>query len=276
VRVSIVTPSFRGSDWLKLCLASVADQRVGVQHIVQDAGSDDGTLDWLAQDRRIELFVEKDHGMYDALNRGFRRCTGEILGYLNCDEQYLPGTLERVTAFFSDRPGIDMVFGNVIFTDRQGDYLWHRKMQVPLKYHTWTCHLSTLSCGMFFRRHLFFDRGLTFDPAYRMAGDADWMLRVIDAGVKMTTLGTFTSVFTQTGGNIGSAPEAVSENLALRRTAPIWARIARPLFLLHHRFRRFWGGMYSQAPFDFEVYTPASPAKRVLRQVRQPRFRPAR
>ncbi len=276
MRVSIVTPSFRGSDWLKLCLASVADQRGEVQHIVQDAGSDDGTLDWLAQDPRVELFVEKDQGMYDALNRGFRRCTGEILSYLNCDEQYLPGTLERVVAFFQEHPNIEMVFGNVIFTDRQGDYLWHRKMQVPIKYHTWTCHLSTLSCGMFFRRKLFFDLGITFNAAYRMAGDADWMLRVLDAGVKMATLDQFTSVFTQTGGNIGRAPEAVRENLTLRQTAPIWARIARPLFLLHHRFRRLAGGMYSQAPFDFELYTLASPGKRVLRRVQHPRFRPAR
>lgn len=76
VDFSIVTPSFRNSKWLKLCIASVADQDgVTLEHIVQDAGSDDGTLDWLPQDERVQVHVEKDNGMYDAVNRGFRRST---------------------------------------------------------------------------------------------------------------------------------------------------------------------------------------------------------
>src|ERR1039458_7906042 len=98
--ISIITPSYRQSDWLKLCIASVADQGVALEHIIQDAGSDDGTLDWLRQDSRVKAFVEKDAGMYDAVNRGLRRASGEILAYLNCDEQYLPGTLITVKAFF--------------------------------------------------------------------------------------------------------------------------------------------------------------------------------
>src|SRR3954468_9321875 len=91
MKFTIVTPSFRNSEWLKLCIPSVADQGVAHEHIVQDAGSDDGTLEWLPQDTRVAAFVEKDRGMYDAVNRGYRRGTGDIFAYLNCDEQYLPG-----------------------------------------------------------------------------------------------------------------------------------------------------------------------------------------
>src|SRR5258706_14763161 len=99
VRISIVTPSYRNSNWLKLCIASVADQGGDVEHIVQDAGSDDGTLDWLLHDKRVTPVVEKDQGMYDAINRGLKRSRGEILAYLNCDEQYLPGALQAVRDF---------------------------------------------------------------------------------------------------------------------------------------------------------------------------------
>src|SRR5437773_84848 len=107
MKCSIVTPSFRNSAWLRLCVASVADQQgVEVEHIVQDAGSDDGTLDWLPTDPRVRAFVEKDSGMYDAINRGLRRASGDILGYLNCDEQYLPGALRAVKDFFEKNPGI--------------------------------------------------------------------------------------------------------------------------------------------------------------------------
>jgi glycosyltransferase involved in cell wall biosynthesis len=99
----IITPSLRNSDWLKLCIASVADQQVDAEHIVQDACSDDGTLDWLPHDKRVKAFIEKDSGMYDAVNRGLRKAIGEILAYLNCDEQYLPGALQRVVKIYSPR-----------------------------------------------------------------------------------------------------------------------------------------------------------------------------
>ncbi len=92
-QISIVTPSFRPGPWLRLCMASVADQEaVTFEHIIQDAGSDDGTLDWLRAEPQVRTFVEKDGGMYDAINRGLQRATGDIVAYLNCDEQYLPGT----------------------------------------------------------------------------------------------------------------------------------------------------------------------------------------
>src|SRR5688572_33122025 len=87
MRCSVITPSFRNSRWLKLCIASVADQDIDHEHIVQDSCSDDGTQDWLPHDKRVKAFIEKDKGMYDAVNRGLRRATGEILSYINCDEQ---------------------------------------------------------------------------------------------------------------------------------------------------------------------------------------------
>src|SRR6266480_7414531 len=91
MRFSIITPSYRSAQWLRLCVASIADQQgVELEHIVQDSCSDDGTQDWLPKDPRVKAFIEKDRGMYDAVNRGFQRSSGELLAYLNCDEQYLP------------------------------------------------------------------------------------------------------------------------------------------------------------------------------------------
>jgi len=259
---SVITPNFRSGEWLKLCIASVADQGTDLEHIVQDAGSDDGTLNWLAEERRVKAFIEKDHGMYDAINRGFGRCQGELLAWLNADEQYLPGALQRVTSWFEQHPGIDVLFGNVIFVNIQGGYLGHRKMQVPLLYHTWTCHLSTLSCGMFFRRRLLTDSGFFLDPKWRSSGDGEWMLRLLRAGVRMETLNEFTSVFTRTGSNLSAGANAVREAEQLRAGAPAWARWFRPAIILHHRLRRLLGGMYRRKPFAYEIYTLSSPQKR--------------
>src|SRR5580704_8052109 len=168
MRFSIITPSFKSSNFLKLCIASVADQGVELEHIVQDACSDDGTLEWLPKDPRVKAFVEKDSGMYDAVNRGLRRAQGEILAYLNCDEQYLPGTLAAVDDFFSKHPGVDVVFGDFIGVDTKGDYLFHRKVLTPLKYHTWVSHLQTFTCATFFRRKIIADQGHFFNPRLRV------------------------------------------------------------------------------------------------------------
>ena len=272
VRISIVTPSYRLSAWLRLCIASVADQQVEAEHIVQDAESDDGTLDWLPGDPRVKGFVEKDQGMYDGINRGLRRAGGDILAYLNCDEQYLPGTLAAVARFFEQHPQIDVLFGDVVLVDADGQYLYHRKMQPPLKYHTWTCQLSTLSCAMFFRRRIVFDLGLLFDPRLRDVGDGEWMLRLLQRRLRMAALGQFTSVFTCTGANMSAGPNARREKRELFQSAPVWARALQPLFILQHRLRRLAGGMYRQQPFAYEIFTRASPERRLRFEVSRPTF----
>jgi len=254
----------------------VADQGVEVEHILQDAGSDDGTLDWLPGDPRVKVFVEKDQGMYDGINRGLRRAGGDILAYLNCDEQYLPGALAAAAGFFEQHPQIDVLFGDVVMVDAEGRYLYHRKMQTPLKYHTWTCHLSTLSCAMFFRRRVVFDYGFLFDPRLRIGGDGEWMVRLLQRPVQMAMLGQFTSAFTCTGANMGAGPNARRENRELCQSAPFWARQLKPLFILQHRLRRLAGGMYRQEPFAYEIFTPASPGRRQRYEVGHPTVRAPR
>lgn len=273
MRISVITPSFRHSAWLKLCIASVADQGVDAEHIIQDAGSNDGTLDWLLQDQRVQVFVEKDAGMYDAINRGIRRATGDVLAWLNCDEQYLPGALSSVAEFFQTHPAVDVLFGDIVFIDERGHYAGHRKVLTPQLYHTWTCHLSTLSCATFFRRRVVFDTGEFFDPHLRAGGDGEWMVRLLRRKSSMAVLGHFTSAFAVTGDNMSLRPNALREARELHRTAPLWARLASPVIIGHHRLRRLLGGMYRQAPFNFSIYTLGSPTRREMREVHQPAMR---
>jgi glycosyltransferase involved in cell wall biosynthesis len=273
VNFSIITPSFRNSRWLKLCIASVADQQgVEVEHIVQDSCSDDSTQHWLPQDKRVRAFIEKDTGMYDAINRGFRRARGDILAYLNCDEQYLPGALKSVQTFFEAHPQVDVVFGDFLVVDEQGNFICYRKVQVPLKHHLMVDHLPTFTCATFFRRKLVQDYGLFFDSNWRIAGDAEWMLRLLRRSIPMATLGQFTSTFTEAGNNLGLGPEAERERRRLYESAPGWARMFRRLIILHHRLRRLAGGMYSQKPFNYTIYTLQNPDQRSVFDVSKPTF----
>ena len=273
MRFSVITPSFNPSPWLKLCIASVADQGVDVEHIVQDAGSSDGTLDWLPQDRRVSTFVERDNGMYDAVNRGLRRAGGDILAYLNCDEQYLPGCLEAVGRFFTTHSDVDVLFGDFVVVNADLNYMFHRKVQVPLKHHTWVSHLPAATCATFFRRTVLTKHGLFFDARLRDVGDAEWMLRLLKHRIPMAVLRQFTSVFTITGENMSAKPNAIRETQELHASAPTLTRVLKPALILHHRLRRFAGGVYFQRPFSYDVYTQRSLEKRVSHTVANPQFR---
>jgi glycosyltransferase involved in cell wall biosynthesis len=272
MRFSVVTPSFRQSKWLKLCVASVADQSVEAEHIVQDACSNDGTLDWLLTDPRVKAYAEKDSGMYDAVNRGLSRASGDILSYLNCDEQYLPGALPAVGAYFQHHPEVEMVFGNCVVVGLKGEFICYRKVQKPSKHHVMVSQLPTFTCSTFFRRSILDQHGLFFDTQWRDLGDADWVLRALDKGVRIGLLGKFLSVFTDTGANMNLGPNAQKEKKLLADSAPAWARKLAVALVLRHRFHRLISGAYKQKPFDYSIYTLDSQEARVVHHVEHPTF----
>lgn len=250
---SIVTPAFNSARWLPLCLASVADQEVQLEHLVQDGGSTDGTLEWMGEREGIRFESARDTGMYDALNRGFKRGTGEICAYLNADEQYLPGALRMVQEHFVRNPETDVAFAHTVCVDADGGFVCHRKAVIPTLDHTLLCHLATLSAAMFFRRRVL-DAGHWFDGSLRAAGDVDWVARLLEAGIRMEILPEFTSAFSFTGENLSESAGAEREQRELSRRLPAWRRILRPWVSLRHRIRRWRAGAYRQEAFEYALY----------------------
>ena len=270
MNISVVTPSFRNSKWLKLCIASVADQQgVSFEHIVQDSCSDDGTQDWLPGDRRVQAFIEKDQGMYDAVNRGWRRAQGDILCYLNCDEQFLPGALKAACDYFDSHPEVDVMFSDTVVTDANGDYICHRPAMVPLKHHVWY-RFAVLTCSMFIRKRTLLEQNLYFDTQWRDIGDFYWLLEVVNRGLRTGVLRKFTSIFADTGENMNLKPNAQREKAIQAATTPPWVKRMRPAILLYHKFRMLAHGAYTQKPFDYSLYTFNSPEKRVTHRVAKP------
>jgi len=270
VQFSIITPSFRNSKWLKLCIASVADQQgVTLEHIVQDARSDDGTLDWLPQDKRVKAFVEKDKGMYDAVNRGYRRAQGEILAYLNCDEQYLPGGLRIVQDFLERNPQVEVLLAGTIVVDGSGNYVCHRHSMVPHPCHVWF-RFPVLTSSLFLRRRVVHDRGIVFDTRWRDLGDFHWVRALMAGNVSMAALDEFTSIFADTGENMNLKPNAIREKAQTTAMIPPWLRIAKPLWIAHHRLRRLARGHFSVGRTSYSIYTLPSPEIRVRFEVTKP------
>jgi glycosyltransferase involved in cell wall biosynthesis len=270
MKFSIVTPSFRSSKWLKLCIASVADQEgVDLEHIVQDSCSDDGTLDWLPRDPRVRAFIEKDAGMYDAVNRGFRRAQGDILAYLNCDEQYLPGALKSVENFFEKNPQVEVALAGTIVVDGNGRYTCHRHSLTPHPRHIWF-RFPVLTSSLFVRRQVFEKRGLFFDARWRDLGDFHWVSALLKNNVPMAVCDHFTSVFVDTGENMNLKPNAIREKEETRTMTPPWLRWLKPIWIAHHRLRRLTAGHFSLKPTSYFIYTLHSPDQRVRFDISEP------
>jgi len=270
MKISVVTPSFRNSRWLKLCIASVADQRgVDVEHIVQDACSDDGTQDWLPQDKRIKAFIEKDAGMYDAINRGWHRATGDVVSHLNCDEQYLPGALQAVADYFQRNPETDILVADTVIVDAEGKFICCRKSLTPLPGLIWLYN-PTLTSAIFIHRRVIHEHGLLFDTRWRYLGDAFWMAEAVRRRLNFGVLRRYTSTFADTGENLCLIPAAQREREIKVSLTPMWIRRCQWPLVQVNRARNLLRGAYRQSPFAYSLYTHASPSQRVEIRVANP------
>ena len=111
-RISIVTPSFNHAQFLEQTLCSVLDQNYeNLEYIVVDGGSTDRSVEIINQYApRLAYWVsEPDGGHGNALNKGFKRSTGEIMAWLNSDDLYFPWTLHTVAEIFAAHPEISWV-----------------------------------------------------------------------------------------------------------------------------------------------------------------------
>src|SRR5262245_54842718 len=123
-RISIVTPSYNQAPYLHQTIDSVLSQGYpNLEYIVIDGGSTDGSVDSI---RRYEKHLaywasERDRGQTHAINKGFKRATGEVHAYLNSDDYYLPETLATVARAVRMRPDVDLIHGRCRYVDEQGN-----------------------------------------------------------------------------------------------------------------------------------------------------------
>ncbi len=237
----------------------MADQSGKVEHIIQDAGTGPELEEWVSQKSSAQLHVEKDNGMYDAINRGLARAQGEICAWLNCDEQYLPGALARVERFFAEHPEVDVVFGDAVLIDAAGSILSYRRAVLPQAAHVRYVHLNTLSCATFFRRRIF-EEGHRFDPQWKAIGDAVWVYGLLEAKKMMAVIPEPLATFAFTGENLSATRKAQEE--AQRWRGRDWRNATAPLFSLMHRLRKWRAGAYQRRDLAISIYTPDSPDQR--------------
>jgi glycosyltransferase involved in cell wall biosynthesis len=121
VRVTVITPTLNSERFFPETLRSIhgdVPPSVEVEHIVVDGGSTDGTVE-LARAHNCQVITGEDDGLYDAMNIGLRRATGDVISILNSDDTFLPGTIATIAAWFQDRQS-DWMVGGIRWTDGSG------------------------------------------------------------------------------------------------------------------------------------------------------------
>lgn len=183
IKITIVTVCCNSAATIRDTLESVAAQsHKNVEHIVIDGGSTDGTLDVIHEWKKhpVRLVSEPDRGIYDAMNKGIRLATGDIIGILNSDDMYYDSdVLESVSAVMADA-SIDACYSDLIYVDKNN-------LQKIIRY--WkSCVFKKglFSKGWmpphptFFVRRLIYEKYGLFDLNYTLAADVELLARFLE------------------------------------------------------------------------------------------------
>lgn len=181
MKISIITIVFNGEATIARAIESVLSQRnVEFEYIVIDGGSHDGTLKAISpyQEKITHFISEKDAGIYDAMNKGIKLATGDVVGLLNADDFYVdPLVLSSVMSELSD-PLLDAIYGDLEYFKAEN------LNKIVRTYNSKNFHPSQLRRGLmpahptlFLKRRVYEQYGL-FDPSYRIAGDFEFIIRI--------------------------------------------------------------------------------------------------
>lgn len=193
---SIVTPALNAEDYIRQTLRTVvAQEHPSLEHIVMDGGSEDATNEIVAEfsDHIAHSQSGPDGGPARAINAGFERSNGEIMGWLNADDILLPGTLAYVSRFFATHPEVDMVYGHRVILDELdreiGIWVTPPHCEDTLR---WFDYLPQETA--FWRRRLWDEHG-GLDERFRLAYDWELFSRYQVAGARIVRLPRFLGGF---------------------------------------------------------------------------------
>ena len=200
-KISIVTPSYNQGRFLERTILSVLNQNYpNLEYIILDGGSTDESVEII---KRYEKYLaywvsEKDAGQADAIKKGFRQSTGQILAWLNSDDVYLPGTLYRITGVFKNNPDVGVVYGNEYLTDEKDKIIGERRLTPYIPY---SSKLGFLYGGFgiyqpasFWTRDLYYAVG-EIDVSFQHCMDNDLFTKFAFAGARFRFVREFLAGF---------------------------------------------------------------------------------
>jgi glycosyltransferase involved in cell wall biosynthesis len=178
-RITLVTPSYQQAAFLDATIQSVIDQRYPkLEYLIYDGGSTDGSVDIIRQRSEVIDYWQSqpDGGQSAAINSGWRRATGDIVGWLNSDDQLAAGALRRIGQLFLDHPEADLIYGRMELIDPTGRMLG--TIGEPFRRRTMLLSHNVVPQPAAFVRRRALDRVGWLDESLRYVMDLDLWLRL--------------------------------------------------------------------------------------------------
>lgn len=243
VKLSIITPCYNSASTIRDTLDSVERQmahdgssdsgRIGyeIEHIIIDGGSPDGTLEMLNEYRErvsydVRIVSEPDGGIYDAMNKGIRMATGDLIGIINSDDWYEDGALSLIVDVYTGDEH-EIIYGMIrTYDSLDGDGGTHLKT-MEFYHHDFLLERMINHPGCFVTPACYRDYGL-FDLQYKSSADYAWMKNAMDHGAHFTPIYEVLANV-RAGGMSGS-------NLGFRETLKLqheWGQISTGYYLAY-------------------------------------------
>ena len=178
MKLTIVTPSYNQGKYIKRTIDSVLSQDIDdMEYIIVDGGSTDATLDIIkSYGTQIVWKSEKDKGQTDAVNKGIRQATGDIIGWLNSDDIYFPHALKKVMQVFNDNPNVNVVYGNAQHIAEDDSYIEDYYSE-PYNYERLKSICYICQPSVFFRKSVV-DKYGYLDDTLNYCMDYEYWLRI--------------------------------------------------------------------------------------------------
>jgi glycosyltransferase involved in cell wall biosynthesis len=189
-RVSIVTISFNQHRFLQECIRSVLEQDVeGLEYIVVDPGSTDGSREIIAQYRAAidAIIFEPDQGPADGLNKGFARAVADIIGYVNSDDRLTPGALRYVLEYFAEHEDVDVLCSAIRIIDENGRAELRKRSPDLFDLRNYASGICTVGQQATFMRRAAFEKVGGFNVANRICWDGELLVDMALAGARFAT-----------------------------------------------------------------------------------------
>lgn len=180
-KVSIITPSYNQGKFIEETIKSVLQQTYeNIEYIIIDGASTDNTLDIINRYSKFvaKLISEKDFGQADAINKGIRAATGDMITWINSDDLLDPHAIEYAVAAFNDSPDIDFVYGDINLIDDHSNQVGFLKgLQVSSPSVFYNLHLPIPQQGSMWRKNVTNSIGL-LDERWHYVLDREFFLRI--------------------------------------------------------------------------------------------------
>lgn len=195
IKISIITIVYNAISTIEKTILSVINQTyTNIEYIIIDGGSTDGTIDIIKKyDNKIAYWIsEPDRGIYDAMNKGIKKATGEWINFMNAgDTFYATTTIENLIIFFKNNTG-GIIYGNREVVDDNGIYKNQISNLSTIKYSMGIFHQSSFIYTSLHKENL-------FDISYKIAADYDFFYKMINNNVKFIKTDTNICVFLDGG-----------------------------------------------------------------------------